>query len=917
MIYVCFSEELAPFSVACEENTNGLLKEFYEHPRVSTFLSEEDIHIPIFPSVIENAAENLKYTFDLDGVVVLLSDVSCIKAGVHYMSVGRVDVSKVSNHWHILKKHLDLRRYSTDGVNALQKCMGMVLALVDGGYFLNMTCVPNNPDHAHPMFKKDFAVKGHAVGMLNAVLQNFTERLKMLSPKDLERPSIMKSQLGYLTRMNVLHSDQKFVLEVFNQALSFVNNDVDMHILMSLSKFGQKDDREFNLGALVDPDGVMNVSYHAACNVCPVDPSIDLFWSRFGLQEVVGRRGTLFPVYSMAEASNYQSNIDNKDLDVDGLLRQVLRDVACTVNFVQLYATTPHCHHSQAVSHPVSRVITLCDLHNEKHRSMLHGQAARYLMHMEDLSKKTVCRVFVRLEAVFLARPDYGLVVNPRNFFIPSALDYLLETVPMIVPFKDNADGLGLRNVVHTVASHLTQSLGDVFAAKKGMGGFFSSWRSFQLELALEEFFFGRVVGKYSKQYAAALGVCPSSSNSMTRMRGFLGLSHVGSASVGESPPPLEIWLHDDVQKARVERIFALSDCVTAGQVVVGEQLLRILMSDLYGRNDRLPTESLQGPERPIGNLVGCRNVGEFSREVCTRKGFGYPLTFERALKIVTSYCLDPVPCLESALSKLKYFPSIRYWDEKRHCKAKWNFKDYVELHKPTEVPSAASRAASYCGDVCARMEELDLTFSRNLRKYREKGMPWMERCIQCLPRGMPQDRVLTALVFLSSVGMIMNGDYVYFEKLAQIERNLPVTQSHLQELGILSKLLLLHSPMVYRFHESVPYKLVVSAVPPVPRVPQAQRRPRASSGGSPVEPDEEEAEEPEEQLVQRIETASVPASMHSRWSDLEMSYVDLNSTIPHSRAYAMYVKRCRENSTPVRTLESFKRKRRRLLAEG
>lgn len=40
-------------------------------------------------------------------------------------------------------------------------------------------------------------------------------------------------------------------MEVFNQAVSAISNDIDMHILMSISKFGQKDDQEFNLGALV------------------------------------------------------------------------------------------------------------------------------------------------------------------------------------------------------------------------------------------------------------------------------------------------------------------------------------------------------------------------------------------------------------------------------------------------------------------------------------------------------------------------------------------------------------------------------------------------------------------------------------------------------------------------------------------
>lgn len=61
---------------------------------------------------------------------------------------------------------------------------------------------------------------------------------------------------------------------------------------------------------------------------------------------------------------------------------------------------------------------------------------------------------------------------------------------------------------------------------------------------------------------------------------------------------------------------------------------------------------------------------------------------------MVTSMSYDPIHCLELGLSKLKFFPHIKYWDENRNRKARWNFKDFVELHKPSEVPSAAARAA-------------------------------------------------------------------------------------------------------------------------------------------------------------------------------------------------------------------------------
>ncbi|KAK2887801.1 hypothetical protein Q8A67_016029 [Cirrhinus molitorella] len=360
-------------------------------------------------------------------------------------------------------------------------------------------------------------------------------------------------------------------------------------------------------------------------------------------------------------------------------------------------------------------------------------------------------------------------------------------------------------------------------------------------------------------------------------------LGNLYMAKEGLGGASVDIWISDEVQKRRVERLFPQ-----------------------YRRNDRLPIETFKGPDRPIGNLVGCRSLTEFCHEVCSRKGFRYPHTFGRALDIVRSFSKDPEGCLLQAMSSLKFFPQIRYWDEHRNIKASWNLKDFVELYKATEQPSAASRAASYLGDVCSRLDQMELTFSRNLRKYKAQGMPWLERCVARLPK----EQMLTGLVFLSCVGLLMNGEFIHFERLTNLIGNLPVTQRHLQDLGILSKLLLLHNPKVWRFHESVPYK--VQAVVALPASREVQRRPRTESS---AEEQVEEDVEAEVELIIVLQTATVPANALTRWTEQETSFVDLSDRVPHSLAYANNIKQCRDSGIPVCTLESFKRKRRRLLA--
>lgn len=140
--------------------------------------------------------------------MIQLNDLSCLKAGLHYLFVRKVDPGKITNHWHILKKHVDLTRYSAAGVQALNRSMGTVLAFVDGGYFLNISCVPANPNHPHPMFKSELMVKSHAVGMINAVFRNLCDLLTGLPAHKLE--SVMKNNLSDPGRTFLLTTSDSF-----------------------------------------------------------------------------------------------------------------------------------------------------------------------------------------------------------------------------------------------------------------------------------------------------------------------------------------------------------------------------------------------------------------------------------------------------------------------------------------------------------------------------------------------------------------------------------------------------------------------------------------------------------------------------------------------------------------------------------
>lgn len=77
---------------------------------------------------------------------------------------------------------------------------------------------------------------------------------------------------------------------------------------------------------------------------------------------------------------------------------------------------------------------------------------------------------------------------------------------------------------------------------KQGVGGYAASWRAYQLELALESFFFRHPLSTGDYPLSVSLGTDSNNPYSLTYQRGFLGLAPHSSASAGVVPPPLENW---------------------------------------------------------------------------------------------------------------------------------------------------------------------------------------------------------------------------------------------------------------------------------------------------------------------------------------------------------------------------------------
>ena len=156
---------------------------------------------------------------------------------------------------------------------------------------------------------------------------------------------------------------------------------------------------------------------------------------RYRLQQVVGHRGSLYTAYGIPEACNFQSNLDQNPITIEHNLKMVFSGMEpnADLNFVQLYATTSHCHVGNTSKHPVSRIIATCGLHNPQHSQSLLKHAKDYVDYMRNLADKTKCRVYTRMEAVFLLKDNIPEKIEARDFYEEDDIYALLQDFPMVL----------------------------------------------------------------------------------------------------------------------------------------------------------------------------------------------------------------------------------------------------------------------------------------------------------------------------------------------------------------------------------------------------------------------------------------------------------------------------------------------------
>ncbi|XP_073770363.1 uncharacterized protein isoform X2 [Danio rerio] len=907
------------YKTTAEDNTQNLLDIVRQSSSMKDFLSDDSIHLSVSPTTMTRSEQSLHLdlSFDIDGVVVQLEELSGLKLRVPYLTFPKP--SKVSVHpvFHLLKKHVKPHVYSGSGFRCFQLSRGLTIATPQG-WQLSLCLVPRG-QHGDPSIDSAAKMDQKATECFRAIGESLQHLLKSASSKDIKRPTMQKNKLYDLSRFHILKQDQDFILETFDRALQSQPVDCLKPVII-LCQFGQKDGSPLCLSELCRERSVVCFSIHAACEIGSRDENVHHFWSKYALKDLVGDKGSIFCPLSLREALNFQSNLDGRRMEVSGDLLRPAR-FPQSVTFLQLYADTPHNRQEKWSSHPVSGEVVCCGLMHPMTARAMSNRSEAYLDHMQDLLLKLQGIVRARFETVtLLATQQMWGTVRAVDFFDASAVSQLLEEKPMLLPFAEDQARLPFLSTLQEVPRYLLGSLRAAHATGKHKGKFEESWVAFQAEIALEVFFWGRPGSLHDSIFAVNLGPGLDNERSLTWQRGIMGLAPFNSAALDLAPPPLLYWSKKPLQISRIERLFGFADSLDGPLTIIGTDLLTLILCDL-GETSTASLMSLTNSTPP----APCKCTGTISRDVLLEelvekiKRFTYPSTAKRAAQLVEEHGRPLRGVLQASLNYncLQYFPAMKVIDSARNPKVSWNKKDMLNVLSPQQKPSLDAEAAQMEGDVIVTLVSRGVTYERNLASAKANGMPWMKDVLGRLkPENMERAKLLQVCTFVSCLALLKQGVYIDYGKLTTLAASLPISQQKLKMMQIQAPIL--HegflNPKIWRLHPSVPFK-----IPPiVPERPNAPRNPQwHDAAAEELQPEEEIEEEQQEQSIAHTPSMVLPAGMSRRWTsrELDLAYEarrQEGSSV--NAAYRVYVDLCFRAGVPCRSRDAFKCKTRRPL---
>lgn len=564
---------------------------------------------------------------------------------------------------------------------------------------------------------------------------------------------------------------------------------------------------------------------------------------------------------------------------------------------------------------------------------MYEKKAAEYLKHTQDLAAKLNIQLKARMEFVLRFDTDQvPTLLDPNTIFDVEELKKLLRDNPMVLPFQDKPDGNGLYTVNKMVLNYLITILENAVQSQMNRGGFENTWRAYQAELALEEFFHGTPQSQNSRdrEYSGLLGTCSLNPESKTYKRGALALGYYGAAAANEDSPEIIIWSPSREVKKRIERLFRISDYMQAEPTVIGREMVLVLIDDLYCPHDlnrERTMQALQSDEFPRGcMIVEYKSIQEYALELVKHsQHFKYPKVFRRMIELVEEGRRGEraSSLLEAGFRALglKRFPRVSFNEAKDfgkkmswykiHCLVKFLTEEELEA-----MPAAAVRQKKMY-DILAYLKA-NLAFQdSSIEPYRIHGLPWYDEVERRIPaKRSLKDRAMVH-AFCTMIGHLQRGQFVNFGSMGKFMKDMcPVRVSQMQKWKLLSheQLRSATSNQVISFHQEEMFKLDES-IPTF--VPEASAKPREEDRAalpvpqgpepSPVEERMEDNEQAEEPVYSR--SRRMPANSSTKWAQVELQMIP-GGNLTTEQAWQQYRKNCDANNTAIRSREAFRKKR-------
>lgn len=851
---------------------------------------------------------------DVDGVVMELKELKAVKFPVFYLNILPRGEASIIPMYSILKKHLNLRNYSNHSLFALTKCNGLQL-FSSYGWQINIVFLPEQNIPTVVPIPNGFQCKKLAYQYFINFKEAFQSRLLKLTPRQKTKDTFKKNSLFNVSKWRILLKDQSFIMGLLDETLSAIP--APRHYCSSIFafRFGERDEQTVDVEKDFHIDLVSELTTHIAITFKSASENMHLFWAREGIQRLVGFRGSLCPSMSFRECCNFQTNLDGRAIDIGIQLKNICK-FPDNLRFLQLYADTPHMYCN--TKHPVSGIIATCNLLHPKSTSRLDRLAEEYMSVCHENGLKLEECIPVRLEQV-VALDEIPEKINPNDYFHEDRVRALMETHPLVVPFKErilySRLELSFLSVLKDIAEHIFLKLKSLKETYQGLGKMLPSWEAYQYELCNEIFWRGKLNCKSDSILARNLGPGDGRNNrALTCLSGFMCLDSCTECALEENiPPPLHHWTLKETQKERICRLFSFGDFLSCNDPVLGSRTLLLLIEEMKccrDENSVIPTllADLRKVSKPSWSTCVMSVTAEHLCDDLSKvEVFKYPMTFGRALHMIKNEERDVKAILLAGLCELhlNFFPSYR----KRNGFGWNNFQISKIFYEDALADENDFNVNLLTTNIIDELEKEDLVFRSRLVNSSSE-FPWVwETCHRLRGMELKKQDLLHILAFVSCVCLVQNGYYVKFKSLLAYLDKMPLSQRDLQELKVLS-VFHLRGPLaktVYRIYEDIPHSF-----------PTATERLKVASDNEDtddvnIEPEMEDPVEEDDcaskEQVDLVPVRHVPARVHVPWNAVEMRI--LRDTIkdikePKKVMYSRYQRCCQEKGIPDRTYNAF-----------